>query len=191
MIDNDFPDFNWEWCFSWSVNTLKYLCNCCWIVAANRGIWFFCSANTSNVILIDCLYFFYFSTERSWIEQGYKVGEQVIPLARNFNGVSTDIESQNVPLVRFHLHWVYSVICLPFSWNRKMFGTSTLWTPCPLFWNSFLGSESLEIVCLIILHLLDMETGKVQITSLGPKPVRWCAILCTSSHHEVASCSDV
>ncbi|PAN08329.1 hypothetical protein PAHAL_1G403500 [Panicum hallii] len=37
--------------------------------------------------------------ERSWIEQGYKVGEQVIPLARNFNGVSTDIESQNVPLV--------------------------------------------------------------------------------------------
>ncbi|KAG2654173.1 hypothetical protein PVAP13_1NG492900 [Panicum virgatum] len=42
--------------------------------------------------------------ERSWIEQGYKVGEQVIPLARNFNGVSTDIESQNVPLVRFHLH---------------------------------------------------------------------------------------
>ncbi|RLN09474.1 hypothetical protein C2845_PM11G25160 [Panicum miliaceum] len=37
--------------------------------------------------------------ERSWIEQGYKVGEQVIPLARNFNGGSTDIESQNVPLV--------------------------------------------------------------------------------------------
>jgi hypothetical protein len=28
------------------------------------------------------------------------VGEQVIPLARNFNGVNTDIESQNVPLVR-------------------------------------------------------------------------------------------
>lgn len=37
--------------------------------------------------------------ERSWIEQGCKVGDQVIPLARNFNGVSTDIESQNVPLV--------------------------------------------------------------------------------------------
>ncbi|CAL5054422.1 unnamed protein product [Urochloa decumbens] len=37
--------------------------------------------------------------ERSWIEQGCKVGEQIIPLARNFNGVSTDIESQNVPLV--------------------------------------------------------------------------------------------
>jgi hypothetical protein len=28
------------------------------------------------------------------------VGEQVIPLARNFNGVNADIESQNVPLVR-------------------------------------------------------------------------------------------
>jgi hypothetical protein len=28
------------------------------------------------------------------------VGEQVIPLARNFNGVNVDIESQNVPLVR-------------------------------------------------------------------------------------------
>ncbi|XP_066328596.1 uncharacterized protein [Miscanthus floridulus] len=37
--------------------------------------------------------------ERSWLEQGCKVGEQVIPLARNFNGVNTDIESQNVPLV--------------------------------------------------------------------------------------------
>ncbi|WVZ73576.1 hypothetical protein U9M48_021864 [Paspalum notatum var. saurae] len=37
--------------------------------------------------------------ERSWIEQGCKVGEQVIPLARNFNGVNTDIESQNVSLV--------------------------------------------------------------------------------------------
>ncbi|KAL5666470.1 hypothetical protein ACJX0J_026578, partial [Zea mays] len=37
--------------------------------------------------------------ERSWIEQGCKVGEQVIPLARNFNGVNADIESQNVPLV--------------------------------------------------------------------------------------------
>lgn len=28
------------------------------------------------------------------------MGEQIIPLARNFNGVSADIESQNVPLVR-------------------------------------------------------------------------------------------
>ncbi|TVU28590.1 hypothetical protein EJB05_20112 [Eragrostis curvula] len=37
--------------------------------------------------------------ERSWIEQGCKIGEQVIPLARNFNGVNTDIESQKIPLV--------------------------------------------------------------------------------------------
>ncbi|MQL81081.1 hypothetical protein Taro_013539 [Colocasia esculenta] len=35
--------------------------------------------------------------ERSWLEQGRKVGEQVIPLARNFNGISTDIESANMP----------------------------------------------------------------------------------------------
>ncbi|KAL5207013.1 hypothetical protein ABZP36_031448 [Zizania latifolia] len=34
--------------------------------------------------------------ERSWIEQGCKVGEQVIPLARNFNSVNTDIESGKV-----------------------------------------------------------------------------------------------
>ena len=33
--------------------------------------------------------------ERSWIEQGYKVGEQVIPLAR-FNGASTDVESGKI-----------------------------------------------------------------------------------------------
>ncbi|KAL1336581.1 hypothetical protein HN51_030944 [Arachis hypogaea] len=31
--------------------------------------------------------------ERSWLEQGHKVGELVVPLARNFNGV--DIESGN------------------------------------------------------------------------------------------------
>ncbi|XP_057541843.1 uncharacterized protein LOC130820472 [Amaranthus tricolor] len=31
--------------------------------------------------------------ERSWLEQGHKVGEQVIPLARNFNNVSGDVES--------------------------------------------------------------------------------------------------
>ncbi|KAL2907232.1 LMBR1 domain-containing protein 2-like protein A, partial [Bienertia sinuspersici] len=31
--------------------------------------------------------------ERSWLEQGHKVGEQVIPLARNFNNVSMDVES--------------------------------------------------------------------------------------------------
>ncbi|KAJ8424682.1 hypothetical protein Cgig2_014154 [Carnegiea gigantea] len=31
--------------------------------------------------------------ERSWLEQGHKVGEQVIPLARNFNDASMDVES--------------------------------------------------------------------------------------------------
>nr|XP_027074803.1 LMBR1 domain-containing protein 2 homolog A-like [Coffea arabica] len=31
--------------------------------------------------------------ERTWLEQGRKVGEHVIPLARNFNGMSTDLES--------------------------------------------------------------------------------------------------
>lgn len=32
-----------------------------------------------------------FSPERSWLEQGRKVGDNVVPLARNFN--NTDIES--------------------------------------------------------------------------------------------------
>ncbi|GER42821.1 LMBR1 domain-containing protein-like protein [Striga asiatica] len=31
--------------------------------------------------------------ERTWLEQGHKVGEHVIPLARNFNDVSLDLES--------------------------------------------------------------------------------------------------
>ncbi|KAI3462094.1 hypothetical protein Pfo_018757 [Paulownia fortunei] len=31
--------------------------------------------------------------ERTWLEQGRKVGEHVIPLARNFNGLSLDLES--------------------------------------------------------------------------------------------------
>ncbi|KZV53763.1 hypothetical protein F511_00029 [Dorcoceras hygrometricum] len=31
--------------------------------------------------------------EKTWLEQGRKVGEHVIPLARNFNGTSTDLES--------------------------------------------------------------------------------------------------
>ncbi|KAK7318648.1 hypothetical protein RJT34_03353 [Clitoria ternatea] len=32
--------------------------------------------------------------ERSWFERGHKVGEQVVPLARNFNGI--DVESDNI-----------------------------------------------------------------------------------------------
>lgn len=31
--------------------------------------------------------------ERSWLEQGHSVGEQVIPLARNFNDANMDVES--------------------------------------------------------------------------------------------------
>ncbi|CAA2993520.1 LMBR1 domain-containing 2 homolog A-like [Olea europaea subsp. europaea] len=31
--------------------------------------------------------------ERSWLEQGYKVGELVVPLARNFNNASINLES--------------------------------------------------------------------------------------------------
>ncbi|XP_059648014.1 uncharacterized protein LOC132294249 isoform X2 [Cornus florida] len=33
--------------------------------------------------------------ERSWLEQGHKVGELVIPLARNFNSVSMDLETSS------------------------------------------------------------------------------------------------
>ncbi|XP_068637914.1 uncharacterized protein [Aristolochia californica] len=36
--------------------------------------------------------------ERSWLEQGCNVGEHVIPLARNFNNVGLDIESDNILL---------------------------------------------------------------------------------------------
>uniref|UniRef100_A0A0C9S2R0 TSA: Wollemia nobilis Ref_Wollemi_Transcript_18715_2611 transcribed RNA sequence n=1 Tax=Wollemia nobilis TaxID=56998 RepID=A0A0C9S2R0_9CONI len=35
--------------------------------------------------------------ERSWLEQGHSVGEHVIPLARNFNNVSDDIEADSIP----------------------------------------------------------------------------------------------
>uniref|UniRef100_A0A0D6QV51 LMBR1-like membrane protein n=1 Tax=Araucaria cunninghamii TaxID=56994 RepID=A0A0D6QV51_ARACU len=35
--------------------------------------------------------------ERSWLEQGHSVGEHVIPLARNFNNVSDDIEADTIP----------------------------------------------------------------------------------------------
>ncbi|KAG0480338.1 hypothetical protein HPP92_011196 [Vanilla planifolia] len=36
--------------------------------------------------------------ERSWLEQGHKVGEQVIPLARNFNNVSVQLEAGSLSL---------------------------------------------------------------------------------------------
>lgn len=33
--------------------------------------------------------------ERTWLEQGHQVGEQVIPLARNFNNTSMDVEASS------------------------------------------------------------------------------------------------
>lgn len=37
--------------------------------------------------------------ERSWLEQGRKLGEHVLPLARNFNGVTVDLESEGNAIV--------------------------------------------------------------------------------------------
>lgn len=37
--------------------------------------------------------------ERSWLEQGHKVGELIIPLARNFNNHSMDVESSTSVMV--------------------------------------------------------------------------------------------
>jgi hypothetical protein len=50
---------------------------------------------------------FTFFAERSWIEQGYKVGEQVIPLARFKH---TDVESGKVLL----LHSIITTLFLIF-----------------------------------------------------------------------------
>lgn len=35
----------------------------------------------------------FFCSERSWLDQGHKVGERIIPLARNFSNASMDLES--------------------------------------------------------------------------------------------------
>ncbi|TYG88365.1 hypothetical protein ES288_A12G015800v1 [Gossypium darwinii] len=40
--------------------------------------------DTSGLIILQ--------KERSWLEQGYKIGENIIPLARNFSSMSIDIE---------------------------------------------------------------------------------------------------
>ncbi|KAG6519151.1 hypothetical protein ZIOFF_022640 [Zingiber officinale] len=48
--------------------------------------------NPSGIIILQ--------KERSWLEQGRKVGEQVVPLARNFNGANVDIESSISPPFR-------------------------------------------------------------------------------------------
>lgn len=50
-------------------------------------------------------------SERSWLERGHKVGEHVIPLARNFNGMSIDIEepgSNNIVCLLLYL----KLLCL-------------------------------------------------------------------------------
>ncbi|KAF3788458.1 domain-containing 2-like protein A [Nymphaea thermarum] len=36
--------------------------------------------------------------ERSWLQQGSNIGESIVPLVRNFNAVSADIESGTVPV---------------------------------------------------------------------------------------------
>lgn len=37
--------------------------------------------------------------ERSWLEQGRKIGEHVLPLARNFNSMTVDLESNGNAIV--------------------------------------------------------------------------------------------
>lgn len=37
--------------------------------------------------------------ERSWLEQGRKLGEHVLPLARNFNNMTVDLESDGNTIV--------------------------------------------------------------------------------------------
>lgn len=39
--------------------------------------------------------------ERAWLEQGNIIGEEVVPLARNFNDTSVDIESENSSMGRY------------------------------------------------------------------------------------------
>ncbi|XP_057495768.1 uncharacterized protein LOC130780780 [Actinidia eriantha] len=48
--------------------------------------------------------------ERSWLEEGHKVGELVIPLARNFNNVSIDLESASNSKVAVEMKATTSLI---------------------------------------------------------------------------------
>ncbi|PSS26197.1 LMBR1 domain-containing protein 2 A like [Actinidia chinensis var. chinensis] len=48
--------------------------------------------------------------ERSWLEEGHKVGELVIPLARNFNNVSIDLESASNSKVAIEMKATTSLI---------------------------------------------------------------------------------
>ncbi|KAL0335086.1 UNVERIFIED_CONTAM: LMBR1 domain-containing protein 2B, partial [Sesamum radiatum] len=44
-----------------------------------------------------------FSPERSWLQQGHKVGELVVPLARSFNNATIDLESGSHGMVSHRL----------------------------------------------------------------------------------------
>lgn len=48
--------------------------------------------------------------ERSWLEQGHNIGEEVVPLARSFNDTNMDLESGNSSTVsNFFLALHYTV----------------------------------------------------------------------------------
>ena len=67
-------------------------------------MWFYLLINYSHLslevdkLLFSCSYLIF--PERSWLEQGQKIGEHVVPLARNFNSV--DIESGSNSTVSTH-----------------------------------------------------------------------------------------
>lgn len=44
-------------------------------------------------MLLEILFILIIFSERTWLEEGRKVGESVVPLARTFNGMSSDLES--------------------------------------------------------------------------------------------------
>ncbi|WVZ23030.1 hypothetical protein V8G54_001574 [Vigna mungo] len=52
----------------------------------------------SGLIILQKVLIFTQSVERSWLEQGRNVGEQVVPLVRNFNGI--DLESNDSSTVK-------------------------------------------------------------------------------------------
>lgn len=87
------------------------------------------------------IYFVIFP-ERSWLEQGRRVGEHVIPLVRNLNSSSINVDPGITPLVSL-LTLVMLVVllkrekekkeCLPISWKITYFS---------IFCNEFLFLET-------------------------------------------------
>lgn len=52
---------------------------------------------------VSCItYYVLWSPERTWFEQGHKVGEEVVPLARSFDSTSIDVESGGNNMVCKH-----------------------------------------------------------------------------------------